>query len=179
MARPGGKRRGFVVSLLGIAVIVPILLFLQSWKEAKQTTPPILDISTNTKNPPEYWNAPNSRIYGGPEIASLQKEAYPDIKPLVLPISANKAFDLSVEIIRKKGWKLWEPDRKEGHIEATEKTFWFKFSDDVVIHITEINKNSSRIDMRSSSRFGGGGDGGTNAKRIRLFFKALKKRSQM
>lgn len=177
-ARPGGKRRGFVFSLLGLTIIVPMLLFLQSWNEAKLTLPPIQDITTNTENPPVFWYAPNSRIYDGSEIASLQEEAYPDIQPLILPISADKAFDLSVEIIRNKGWKLWESSREERHVEATERTFWFGFSDDVVIHITEIDKGTSRIDMRSTSRFGGGGDGGTNANRIRSFFKALEKRSQ-
>ena len=177
LARPGGRRRGFVFSLLGVVIIVPILYFLYSWKQAKQNLPPIQDITTNTDNPPKFWNAPNSRIYGGEGIASLQKEAYPDIKPLELPVSADRAFDLALEVIRDKGWKLWEPDRAEKHIEATEKTFWFGFSDDVVIHITALGKKRSRVDMRSVSRFGGGGDGGTNARRIRDFFKALKKRA--
>lgn len=177
-ARPGGKRRGFVFSLLGLTIIIPMLLFLQSWYEAKQTLPPIQDITTNTENPPSFWYAPNSRIYGGYGIAAWQEEAYPDIQPLILPISADKALDLSIEIIHKKGWKLWEPNREEKHVEATERTFWFGFSDDVVIHITEIDQGRSQIDMRSTSRFGGGGDGGTNANRIRSFFKDIKKRSQ-
>ncbi len=176
-ARPGGKRRGFVYSLLGLIIIVPMLLFLQSWKEAKDTLPPIQDITTNTENSLTFWYAPNSQIYGGAHIAALQEEFYPDIQPLLLPIPADKAFDLSVDIIRKKGWELWDPSRDELHIEATEVTFWFGFSDDVIIHITEIDEGNSQIDMRSTSRFGGGGDGGTNASRIRSFFKALKKRS--
>ena len=175
VARPGGKRRGFVLSLLGLSIIVPMLLYLQLWNKAKQTLPPIQDITTNTENPPTFWYSPNSRMYGGPKIAAQQKKFYPDIRPLILPISADKAYDLSVEIIHKKGWKLWRPNRKKKHIEATERTFWFGFSDDVVIHIKEIDKGRSRIDMRSTSRAGGGGDGGTNASRIQSFFKALKK----
>lgn len=175
VARPGGKRRGFIISLLGLSMIVPLLLYLQMWNKAKQTLPPIQDISTNTKNPPTFWYSHNSRMYGGPKVAALQKKFYPDIQPLILPISADKAFDLSIKLIRKKGWTLWKHSRKEKHIEATERTFWFGFSDDVVIHIRKIGKNRSRIDMRSTSRAGGGGDGGTNANRIRSFFKALKK----
>jgi len=154
--------------------IAPMLLFLQHWKEAKQTSAPISDISTNTENPPSFWYAPNARTYGGFEIETLQNEFYPDIQPLILPLSANKAFDLVIDVIREKGWKLWEADRNELHIEATATTFWFRFKDDVIIHISKIDKNSSRIDMRSTSR-ATGGDGGTNAKRIRLFFTALKK----
>jgi len=174
-ARPGGKRRGFVFSLLGLAIIAPTLWYLLVWDEAKEMSPPIQDITTSTKNLPTFWNAPNYRTYGG---FRTQEEFYSDIEPLILPVPADRAFDLSVEVIRKNGWKLWEPSREELHVEATEKTFWFGFNDDVVIHITEIDENSSRIDMRSASRYGGGGDGGTNANRIRAFFKALKKRSQ-
>jgi len=176
-ARPGGKRRGFVFSLLGLTIIVPMLLLLQSWKEAELSSPPIHDISTNTENPPAFWSAPNTQTYDS-GIAVWQEQAYPDIQPLVLPVSTDKALDLSIGIIRDRGWKLWKPDREEKHVEATATTFWFGFNDDVVIHITAIGENSSRIDMRSTSRFGGGGDGGTNAKRIRLFLKALKERSR-
>ncbi len=176
MARPGGKRRGFVFSLLGLVIIIPMVLLLQSWKEAKEALPPIEDITTNTEDPPTFWDAPNSRVYGGIGIAAWQEEAYPDIKPLILPVPASKAFDLAVDIIHDKGWQLYKPNRDELHVEATDKTFWFGFSDDVVIHITATKDGNSRIDMRSTSRFGGGGDGGTNANRIRSFFKALKKR---
>ncbi len=177
-ARPGGKRRGFVFSLLGLIIVVPMLLFLQSWKEVELASPPIHDISTNTENPPTFWFAPDSQIYGGVGIAAWQEQAYPDIQPLILPISADQALTLSIEIIRDKGWKLWGVDREGRHVEATATTFWFGFKDDVVIHITKIGKDRSRVDMRSTSRFGGGGDGGTNANRIRSFFRALKELSR-
>ncbi len=175
-ARPGGKRRGFIYSLLGLIFIIPMLLFLQSWKEAKQTSAPISDISTNTEDPPSFWYAPNARTYGGFEIETLQNEFYPDIQPLILPVSANKAFDLVIDVVHQKGWQLWEADPGELHIEATATTFWFGFHDDVIIQVTKIDKNSSQIDMRSTSR-ATGGDGGTNANRIRSFFKALEKRT--
>ena len=176
MAYPGSKRRGFTYSLLGLIIIVPMLLFIQSWKEAKLTLPPIQDITTNTEEPPSYWYAPNSRIYGGVGVAAYQEEAYPDIQPLIVPIDSNKAYDYVIEVIKDKGWELYEPSREDMHIEATETTFWFGFSDDVVIHITPTDDGGSRIDMRSSSRFGGGGDGGTNANRVRGFFEDFKEK---
>ncbi len=178
LAHPGSKRRGFIFSLLGLIIIVPMVLFLQSWKEAKENLPPIQDITTNTENPPEFWYAPNSRIYGGVAIAAWQNEAYPDIQPLILPVPIDKAYDLVIDVIRDKGWQLYKPSRVEMHIEATDTTFWFGFSDDVTIHITATENAASRIDMRSASRFGSGGDAGTNANRIRLFFEALEKRAR-
>ena len=179
MAYPGSQRRGFIYSLLGLIIIIPMLVFLQSWKQAKLELPPIQDITTNTEEPPSYWYAPNSRVYPGVGTAAYQEEAYPDIEPLIVPIDTNKAFDYSIDIIKDKGWQLYEPSREEMHIEATDTTFWFGFSDDVVIHITPTDVGGSRIDMRSSSRFGGGGDGGTNAKRIRGFFAAFKDKLNM
>ena len=177
MAFPGSQRRGFIFSILGLAIIVPMVWLLQSWQEAKQTLPPIQDITTDTENPPTFWDAPNSRVYGGVGIAAWQEEAYPDIQPLILPVSPDRAFDLAVAVIRDFGWQLYAPRREDMHIEATETTFWFGFSDDVVIHITLAENGGSRVDMRSASRFGGGGDGGTNANRIRRFFAELKKRA--
>lgn len=175
MAYPGSKRRGFIYSLLGLIIIVPMLLFLQSWQEAKITLPKIQDITTDTESPPSFWYAPNSREYGGVGIAAFQEEAYPDIQPLILPISNDKAYDYSLEVLQEKGWQLYDPSRADMHLEATDTTFWFGFSDDIVIHITPTDNGGSRIDIRSTSRFGGGGDGGTNADRIRGFVKDFMK----
>jgi len=173
VSRPGHGSSGFILSLSGLVIVVPTLLFLLYWKDAKENLPPIQDITTNSENPPEFWSAPNSRVYGGAAIFAYQEEAYPDIQPLFLSRTPDEIFDLVLEVIQQKGWEIWETNRKEKHIEATETTFWFGFSDDVVIHITVTDTGGSRVDMRSASRFGSGGDGGTNAKRIRLFMQAL------
>ena len=61
-------------------------------------------------------------------------------------------------------------------VEATVTTFWYGFKDDVVIRLTEVDAGT-RADMRSASRFGSGGDGGTNANRIRTFLAALQEQT--
>jgi len=175
ISRPGSVYRGFFPSISIIIIILPTLLFLSYWKDAKENLPPIQDITTDTEKPPQFWTAPNSKVYGGVGVAAFQEEFYPDIQPLSVSVSADKIFDLALEVIKQKGWRLWEENRAEKHIEATETTFWFGFSDDVVIHITTTDSGKTRVDVRSTSRFGGGGDGGTNAKRIRSFMKALTK----
>lgn len=176
--RPGGHHRGFVFSLLGMLIVVPLIGYLLLWTYNKNTLPAIQDITTNTAEPLLFWQAPNSRVHGGRPVAILQYLYYPEIQPLILPLPADRAFDLTLEVIADKGWQLWPTSRDELHIEATERTFWFGFSDDVAIEITAIDAESSQVDMRSTSRFGGGGDGGTNANRIRSFFEALEKRSR-
>ena len=73
------------------------------------------------------------------------------------------------------GWELVEADAAGGRIEATDTTFWFRFKDDVVIRVRPEGRGS-RVDIRSLSRVGGG-DAGTNARRIRAFVTRLMDRS--
>lgn len=177
-AWPGSRYRGFFLSLIGTVILIPTIAVPAYWANAKREFPPIQDITTDTENPPEFWHAPNSRVYGGVGIAVLQEEAYPDIEPYLSPLTRNQTFNLVIEVIQDFDWQLWGPNREDGHIEATETTFWFGFSDDVSIHITALDEGS-QVDVRSASRFGGGGDGGTNANRIRTFLKALDKRVKL
>ncbi|HED13525.1 MAG TPA: DUF1499 domain-containing protein [Gammaproteobacteria bacterium] len=166
---------GMLPSLLGLLIMVPVLLFLQYWHNAKNTLPPIHDISTDVVDAPDFWVAPNSNLYGGSKEAAMQQQAYPDIKPLFLPIATARAFALAKQAIVDTGWKIFDMDPENGRIEATEKTFWFGYSDDIVVRISQGNRpNGSRIDVRSSSRFGSGTDGGTNARRVRKILDAIR-----
>ena len=174
ISQPRKRYRGIVLSVVGLLIVIPTLIFLAYWKDVKENLPPIQDISTNTENPPEFWAAPNVRDYGDAEEVAYQKKAYPDIQPLLLNRPPDKIYDLALQVIQQKGWKIWAKNREEKHLEATESTFWFGFEDDVIIHITATNSGNSRVDMRSTSRFGDGGDAGTNARRIRSFLAALK-----
>jgi uncharacterized protein (DUF1499 family) len=145
------------------------------WKKAKQTYPPIQDISTDLFEPPEFWYAPNVKVYNPLAIADMQMEAYPDVEPAVLTLPFDQAFNLIHEIVQDTGWEILAVEPENGRIEATDTTFWFGFSDDVVIRVTREGE-SSTIDIRSTSRFGSGGDGGTNAKRILRLLKELDRR---
>jgi uncharacterized protein (DUF1499 family) len=69
------------------------------------------------------------------------------------------------------GWEIVAADVEEGRIEATDRTFWFGFKDDVVIRLTPSGERTI-VDVRSKSRVGGS-DVGTNARRIRSFLERL------
>jgi len=71
------------------------------------------------------------------------------------------------------GWKIVDAEKGEGRIEATDRTFWFGFTDDIVIRIIP-NGAGSRIDVRSASRVGKS-DLGVNAKRIRAFMRLMRR----
>ena len=140
--------------------------------------PPIHDISTDTKRPPEFVailplraDAPNPSEYGGPEVAAAQIGAYPDLQTHRMDAAPAQAFERAQQAARGLGWEIVSADPTAGRIEATATTFWFGFKDDVVIRI-EPDAAGSRVDVRSLSRVGGS-DVGANAARIRAFLQAL------
>lgn len=177
---PRRRPRSFLVAAVavlvgGLAVAIP-----WRWQSVAQQSARIHDITTDPANPPEFHDvirireraqAPNSLEYTE-AVAAEQRQAYPDISPLDLPIPPAEAFDRALAVVRARGWELVSADPSQGRIEATDTTFWFGFRDDVVIRVTS-NGPGSRVDVRSVSRVGRG-DAGTNARRIRAFLEAMR-----
>jgi len=146
-----------------------------------QHLPRLHDITTDTENPPPYISvlpfregAPNSTTYDT-QLARLQLEGYPDIKPVVVNTAPKQAFQKALQVARDMGWAIVEAvdtDENSMRIEATDTSFLFGFKDDIVIRI-KAESAGSRIDLRSLSRVGGS-DFGVNANRIRSFITRLK-----
>jgi len=176
-ARARRGRWAVRLAALGLTLLMPMLALPAYWHFVERNLPPIHDITTDTLDPPEFWVAPNSRMYGGAAVAAMQRRAYPDIAPLMLAMPVGQAFDQALRVVRENRWDVLESERDEGRIEATDTTFWFGFKDDLVVRVT-ASDGGSRVDVRSASRFGGGGDGGANANRIRAFLTALNDRAR-
>jgi uncharacterized protein (DUF1499 family) len=177
LARPKEVRRGILLAAISLLAGV-VLIGIPGRFRLGPPKPPIHDITTDTQDPPEYVavlplrvNAPNTTVYGGEKIAARQREAYPDLQPLMLNIPPPQAFERARATVREMGWDLVGADAVAGRIEATDTTFWFGFKDDVAIRVRPAD-GGSRVDVRSLSRVGGG-DAGTNAKRIRAYLHAL------
>lgn len=178
LMRPKDRRRGVSLALTTL-VLGAVLVGIPGRFGLGPPKPAIHDITTDTQQPPQYVavlplraKAPNTTVYGGEAIAARQRDAYPDVKPLVLEVPPSRAFERALATARAMGWELVEADAATGRIEATDTTFWFGFKDDVVVRIRPTT-GGSRIDVRSLSRVGGG-DVGTNAKRILAYLEALK-----
>ena len=138
--------------------------------------PPIHDITTDTGEPPAFvaavaLNTPGRTDYD-PAVAEQQRAAYPDLGPAMLPAAPPDAFDRALGVVQQMGWELLAADAGALRIEATDRSFWFGFDDDVVVRVAADGGTGSRIDVRSLSRVGGG-DLGVNARRVREFVAAL------
>ncbi len=183
-AAAGARRKALtkplIVAVAGLLLSLPVGGLMGYWSYRAVTLPVIHDISTDTKNPPEFVailplraNSPNSAIYGGPDLAAKQHKAYPRVVPALLDVSTAKAFDLALMEARRMKWEIVGTDPAQGRIEATDTTRWFGFKDDVVIRVAPAG-SGSRVDIRSVSRVGKS-DVGTNACRIEWYLYRLAK----
>lgn len=150
--------------------------------------PPIHDISTDNEHPPEFValltqrpGAENSPDYDGPKIVmmngkpstvtALQKKYYAQIKPIGQLEPPEKLFVHALATARDMGWTIVAADPDAGRIEATDTTFFFGFTDDIVIRVKPAGMGA-RLDIRSKSREGQT-DIGRNAARIHDYAKKL------
>jgi uncharacterized protein (DUF1499 family) len=157
---------GVIAFLIGAAIAyVP-------WQYSEMRGMVPNDITTDLQNPPPYVvvlalrkaaNAPNTGEYKGAKTAEQQQRSYPDIAPAIARALATT---------RQLNWTIVETDAGAGRIEASDRTRWFGFTDDIVVRVAAADAGS-RIDVRSSSRVGTG-DFGTNAARVRRYIAALR-----
>ena len=181
----GAQLSGGRLAMAAIGLGLGAVLVYVPWRydRLRKTVPRIHDITTDVENPPEFIAVLPARraedaasaIYAGPELARLQRAAYPDVAPLELPLSAAKAFDLALSVAQSMpGWHIAAADPASARIEASQTSRWFRFTDDVVVRVIG-HGSESRVDMRSLSRQGRS-DFGVNAARIRRYMASLRKR---
>ena len=174
-----GKRTfALVLALAGLTGGIVAFSLPMRWKLTAQRLPRIHDITTDTFTPPRFVavvplrrNAPNPVEYGGAETAVRQRTAYPDLTTAILNLPPAQAFERALDTARAMGWEIVAAVPGEGRIEATDTTFWFGFTDDIVIRVIAADYRTL-VDIRSVSREGRS-DVGTNAKRIRSFVRKL------
>lgn len=178
MARHEHRSSIFYAAAAGILIGLLTFGIPMSWVYRAGKMPMIHDITTDMENPPQFkavmplrQDAQNPPTYGGPETATQQSSAYPDIRPLILPVNWQSAFDTALLTARNMGWDIVDSNRQEGRIEAVATTLWFGFKDDIVVRVTAV-PDGSRVDIRSTSRVGRS-DIGTNAARVRKFLASF------
>lgn len=139
-------------------------------------SPQLTDITTDPIDPPRFEVAARFRprdanpvIYPGLRAAELQREAYPDVEPLIVSATPQQAYDAALDVMTKRKWLVIDArrpqPRREGRIEAVVRSPVMGFRDDIVVRI-RTETDGARVDIRSASRYGSG-DFGDNAARIR------------
>jgi uncharacterized protein (DUF1499 family) len=171
---------GVVAFVIGAAIAyVP-----WHYSQMRGTTPPIHDITTDWENPPQFKaimplreaQQANPVAYEGATVSDQQKKAYPDIAPVTLPQPLGEAFTRALKAAEQMGWTIVATDPQAGRIEASQRSRWFGFTDDVVIRVAAAG-SGSRVDVRSVSRVGRN-DFGVNATRVRGYLAALQDASK-
>lgn len=177
--------------LAAIALLVALGIggYLVSWIARGRSAPLIHEVSTDLADPPSFVAVKEIRdripglnpsdyvarvqTPGGTiDVAARQREAYPDLRPLVLQMPAAEAFRRVEAAARELGWEVVAAVPAEGRFEATDRTFFFGFSDDVVVRL-RAEGDGTRVDVRSKSRVGMS-DIGKNATRVREFLALLR-----
>lgn len=154
-----------------------------------RSLPAIHDISTDTENPPQFVALKNDRPgatnppgYDGAIPAKgpdgeteatweLQKKYYSDLRASSELTTPANLFSRALKTAYAMGWNVVAVDPKDGRIEATDTSFWFGLTDDIVIRLKPAGEGA-RLDIRSKSRVGIN-DYGKNADRINAYRKRL------
>lgn len=177
--REPGRARSVVGFILCLAVVIPIAEIVSTTRKY----PPINDITTDTKNPPEF--VPSQGLsaaqvtrmkYNPAKYAATQESSpvYAGLGPLQMPGKPGDVYE-KVEIIAGEfpGWRITYNDPQTRTIEGVAVSTIFHFKDDFVIQVRPDPNGGSLIEMRSKSR-DGTGDLGANYNRIKSFFIAVQ-----
>jgi len=180
VARSRIQWRGVALAIVAFAAGLLIAYVPWHYDRMRTTLPPIHDITTDPDNPPAFAAVVAARTaeggnpvaYEGAKIAEQQRQAYPDIAPLSLALPPDGAFNRALDAAQRMGWTIVAADDRAARIEASDRSRWFGFTDDIVIRIAPSG-SGSRVDVRSSARLGRS-DFGVNAARVRNYLGALR-----
>ena len=163
----------------GAMLAYPAYLALQYRK-----LPAIYDITTDPIDPPRFealarlrtGEGTNSAVYAGLYSAEQQRHFYPDIEPVELEISVDRAYAIALQLVHKRKWivideRAPQPPRRVGRIEAVARTPIMGFREDVSMRFVADGEDS-RVDIRSASR-NFDSDLGSNAARVKKFIDDL------
>jgi uncharacterized protein (DUF1499 family) len=166
--------------LLALLLDVLILAYPAYLALQYKRLPPIHDITTDPIAPPRFdalarlraADGVNSADYAGLYSAELQRSAYPNIEPISLDVSPQRAYEMALHLVTRRKWLVIDerppvPPQRIGRIEAVARTPIMGLREDVSIRVTP-DDDGSRVDMRSSSRYFEH-DFGSNAARIAKF----------
>jgi hypothetical protein len=168
--------RGMSRILLALLIDAVVLAYPAYLGLQYRKLPPIHDITTDPIDPPRFdalarlrtGDGTNTAVYTGLYSAEQQRLYYPDIETVELDVPAQRAYEVTLQLVNKRKWRVVDErppqPRREGHIEAIAQTPIMGFREDVSIRVTP-DGDGSRVDLRSASRYFES-DLGSNAARV-------------
>ncbi|HZQ39275.1 MAG TPA: DUF1499 domain-containing protein [Rhizomicrobium sp.] len=184
-----GKRPGLIAFFGALAFLYSPLTYVYYGFASL----PIHDATTDPEAPPQFVAlakipSANSRIYdgqrripySGPDTRYRGQDvtvdyAFHDKYPRLtkphsgLLISPQKAFWRAHAAVQRLGWTIVDANEKDLRIEATDRSFWFGRTSDIVIRVRQAGAIGVRVDVRAMSREPGN-DHGRNVARLKAFF---------
>ncbi|HEY7977134.1 MAG TPA: DUF1499 domain-containing protein [Rhizomicrobium sp.] len=185
IANDSSSARYGLIGLVGVIVVLanPVLKFWNS-----HGMPPIADATTDTERPPVFvslltqrgdgasspdynGNAPMTFEGKASTVSLIQHKYYGDIHSIAILMSPERLFKRAVTASYAMGWNVIAIAPDEGRIEATDTSFFFGITDDIVIRVKPSGMGA-RLDIRSKARLNSD-YGNRNPQRIRAFAKEL------
>lgn len=176
--------RGMARILLAFLIDGAILAYPAYLALQYRKLPAIHDITTDPIDPPRFealarlrtGEGTNTAVYAGLYSAEQQRHFYPDIEPVELEISVDRAYAIALQLVNKRKWivideRAPQPPRRIGRIEAVARTPIMGFREDVSMRFV-ADGDDSRVDIRSASR-NFDSDLGSNAARVKKFIDDL------
>lgn len=176
--------RGMARILLAFLIDGSILAYPAYLGLQYRKLPAIHDITTDPIDPPRFdalarlrtGDGANTAVYAGLYSAEQQRQFYPDIEPIELEISVDRAYAIALQLVNKRKWlvideRAPQPPRRIGRIEAVARSPIMGFREDIAIRVVPDGEDS-RVDIRSASRYFES-DLGSNAARVKKFIDDL------
>ena len=172
--------RGMSIILLAFLIDALILAYPAYTFYQYRKLPAIHDITTDPIDPPRFdalarlraGDGANPAVYAGLYSAEQQRRAYPDVEPITLEVTPQRAYEIALQVVNRRKWLIIDerapqPPQRVGRIEAVARTPVMGFREDVSIRVVP-DSEGARVDIRSSSRYFEH-DLGSNAARIVKF----------
>jgi len=174
-------------SVWAVLIGVGGLIWLYALVQARETTPPLLDVTTDLVDPPHFSASfvdrrdptlnsldYNAHVFAdGRSYRAVQAETYPHIASWVSDESSDALYRRAISQARFLGWRIGTASEPAGMFEASTESFWFGFKDDVVVRIRARETGGSVLDVRSVAR-DYVHDLGRNANRVEDFLERLE-----
>jgi uncharacterized protein (DUF1499 family) len=179
-------RRGAAQAGVGCILSLGLLAYPTYLTAIAQPLPMIADVTTDFSSPPAFMISAKAREARlgqappnwNPADGDLQKEAYPEVQPIVVDLEPVEAYQLALRVAKDLGWRIVDSNppnlRVDGvaQIEAIARSPLFGFADDIAVRVRPL-ASQTRIDLRSVSRVGRH-DFGANDRHYRRFAAAVQ-----